>query len=131
MPEDYVLVLNPALYNEALALVDTSVYGDRDPIKDGKFDGLFGFSSVVCGYGLQAGVKGALIPVDGIAVASRPFGVADEACYTEYGVVTDEETGFSMSIMRHGDPATGGAYINAACRFGAVLTQPTRSKLLV
>lgn len=130
MPEEYNLVLKPDMYNEALALFDDSVYGSVDPIKEGKFDGLFGFHSVICGYGLGEGINGALIPVDGVAVASRPFAVADERAYIEYGIAQDEETGFGVAVMLHGSPANGGAFLNIACRFGVKLTQPTKCVVL-
>ena len=32
-PEDYVLVLKPDMYNEALSIFDDAVYGDVDPIQ--------------------------------------------------------------------------------------------------
>ena len=85
---------------------------------------------MVCGYSLGEGVNGALIPTDGIIAAARPFGVADENAYTEYGVAVDEDTGFGVAVMMHGDPSTGGAFVNVACRFGVVLAQPAKAKLL-
>lgn len=127
---DTVLGLAPAEYADTLALFDSSVYGDQDPVKDGIVTSLYGFKAIVELRDLPSGVKGALINKDAIAFASRAIPVADESVYTEYGVV-EGETGISLTAMRHGSAKTGKAYLNMGVMFGCKVIAPANIKLLV
>lgn len=119
---DYVLVLCPDYYADALALFDSNVYGDSDPIQDGYVSRLYGFKSVVCGYDLPDGVKGALVPAEGLAIAVRPVAIPDPAAYPECATVTDEN-GFSILAMRHTDFNTGASLVNVTTLVGAALAR--------
>lgn len=119
---DYVLVLNPDYYADALALFDSNVYGDSDPIQDGYVKRLYGFKAVVCGYDLPEGVKGALVPAEGLAIAVRPVAIPDPSAYPECATVTDEN-GFSILAMRHTDFNTGASLVNVTTLVGADLAR--------
>lgn len=119
---DYVLVLEPDYYADALALFDSNVYGNSDPIQDGYVSRLYGFKAVVCGYDLPAGVKGALVPAQGLAIAVRPVAIPDPAAYPECSTVTDEN-GFSILAMRHTDFNTGASLVNVTTLIGADLSR--------
>lgn len=127
---DTVLCLSPDVYAEALSLFDSNVYGGAEAIREGKIDGLYGFKSVVELKDLPTGVVGALIPSNAIAVASRAVAVADPSCYSEYGTVADD-SGFSLTFMRHGSAKTGKAYLNCTTLWGVKVIQPNAVKLLV
>ena len=126
---DTVLVLDPGYYADMLGVLPFNAYGDQDPIKNGYVEKLFGFKAVVEGTDLPAGVKGALVPANGVAVAVRPVAIPDPSAYPEAGIVTDEN-GFSLSAFRHTAFATGKAYLNATCLVGATLTQPELTKYI-
>lgn len=126
---DTVLILNPTNYATMLSLFPNNVYGGTDPIQAGYVERLYGFKAVVCGYDLPAGVTGALVPANGLAIAVRPVAIPDIEAYPEAGIVTDEN-GFSISVLRHTAFATGKAYLNATCLVGVALTQGDLTKYL-
>lgn len=126
---DYVVLLAPDYYAELLSLLDSGVYGGTDPIQSGYVPRLYGFKAVAQGNDLPAGVKGALLPYNALSVAARPVEIADTSCYSEYGIVTDEN-GFSLNVFRHGSAATGTAYLNVTCLFGAAFNDGTKCKLI-
>lgn len=119
---DTVLGLDPATYEATLALFDANVYGGRDAIQDGKFVSLYGFKAVIQLNDLPATIKGALIPADSIAWASRGVAVADESCYSEIGNAADEY-GFTLTVMRHGSAGKGTGFINLTTLVGADVVQ--------
>ena len=119
---DYVLILEPDYYADMLSLFDSNVYGNTDPIQQGYVPNLYGFKSVVCGYDLPEGVKGVLVPSDGLAIAVRPVAIPDPSAYPECGVVTDEQ-GFSLLAMRHTDFNTGASLYNVTTLIGAELAR--------
>lgn len=127
---DTVLLLNPENYATMLSLFSNNIYGDKDPVQDGYIEKLYGFKAVVCAYDLPAGVTGALVPSNGLAIAVRPVAIPDPAAYPEAGVVSDEN-GFSVSVLRHTAFATGKAYLNVTALVGVALTQPDKTKYLV
>ena len=126
---DNVLLLAPDYYAELLSLLDSSAYGSTDPIQSGWIPKLFGFRGIAQANDLPSGVKGVLLPYNSIAIASRAVGIADPECYTEYGNVKDEN-GFTLTILRHGSPATGGAFVNATCLFGAEFVKKSNVKYI-
>ena len=115
---DTVLILAPDYYEEAISLFDSYVYGDQNPVVDGQFNGLYGFRTVLCGYDLPDGIKGALVPYTSVAVAVKPVAIPDAAAYPEAGVTTDE-SGFSITSMRHTDFNTATCFFNTTCLIGA------------
>lgn len=126
---DTVLILEPGYYADMLGLLSANVYGNQDAILNGYIEKLFGFKAVVQGNDLPEGVKGALVPANGVAVAVRPVAVADPSAYPEAGIVSDEN-GFSISVLRHTAFATGKAFLNTTCLVGATLTQPANTKYI-
>jgi len=130
-PDETVLILDPDTYAETIALYDYMVYGDRDPIKDGYIDRLYGFRGVLECRDMPDGVKGALVPKNAFAWATRSIRVVVPEQYAEYGVVTDPETSMSLTVMKHGALATGAGYLNVGCIFGFRFLQPTKCKLIV
>lgn len=114
---DTVLGLAPEQYAEVLALMDANVYDSASAIKDGKIDGLYGFKAVIQLNDLPEGCKGALIPADSIAFASRAVAVADESIYREVGTAMDD-FGFTITVMRHGSAAKGTGFLNITALFG-------------
>ena len=115
---DYVLILEPDYFADALSLFDSNVYGNTDPIQSGIVPRLYGFKAVVCGYDLPEGVKGALVPSTGLAIAVRPVAIPDPGAYPECGIVSDEQ-GFSLLAMRHTDFNTGASLVNVTTLIGA------------
>lgn len=121
-PDDTVLVVAPEVYSAILANNTAQVYGNVDAVQNGLVKNLFGFKSVVEGHNLPEGTLGALVPSSCLVVASRPFAVADESMYLEYGAESDEN-GFTLTTLRHGTPRNGKMFINVAALFGAKLIQ--------
>ena len=124
-----VLLLAPDYYAETLSLLDSGVFGGVDPIQTGYIPRLYGFKAVAQGNDLPTGVKGVLLPSNAIAVASRTVAIPDPSCYSEYGTVKDEN-GFALTVLRHGSAATGKAFINTTCLFGATFVKKTWVKYI-
>lgn len=120
---DYVLMLDGEYYADLISLLDSNVFGDSDPIKDGVVKNLYGFSSVVCNYDLPDGIKGILVPKNGLGIAVRPFAIPDPQAYPECGVASDEE-GFSLTVMRHTSFATAKCFFNVGTLLGTELIRP-------
>lgn len=119
---DYVLLLAGDYFADLISLLDSNVFGGTDPIQSGAVDRLYGFRSVLCANDLPEGIKGALVPASGVAVAVRPVAIPDPEAYPECGVVTDEN-GFSLTAMRHTSFATGKAFFNVTALVGAELVK--------
>lgn len=115
---DYVLLLDGEYFADLISLLDSNVFGGTDPIQSGVVPRLYGFKAVMCANDLPDGVKGALVPAAGVAVAVRPVAIPDPAAYPECGVVTDEN-GFSLTAMRHTSFATAKAFYNVTALVGA------------
>lgn len=124
-----VLALEPGYYNTLLSLLDANILGTGAAIQTGYIGGLYGFKAVVQMLDLPEGVKGALIPADSVAVASRAFPVGDEGAYSEYGTISDEY-GFTLTVLRHGSPAKATGFLNVVSLWGASLVQPSKIKYL-
>lgn len=120
---DYVLILDSDYYADALALFDSYVYGGTEPVQDGLIPKFYGFKALVAGYDLPAGVKGVLVPSNGLAIAVRPVAIPDPAAYPECSVETDPNTGFSVTAMRHTDFNTGASLFNVTTLIGADLAR--------
>ena len=127
---DTVLALNPDLYAETLALLDNGTLGSDSAIRAGIAGNLYGFRAVIQLNDLPSGVIGALIPRDCVAFASRAVPVGDEGCYSEYGTVSDPETGYTITVLRHGSAAKGKGFINITSLWGANLIQPSKVKYI-
>lgn len=121
---DYVLLLSGDYFADLISLLDSNIFGGRDPILDGAVDRLYGFRSVLCANDLPEGIKGALVPAAGVAVAVRPVAIPDPEAYPECGVVTDEN-GFSLTAMRHTSFATAKAFFNVTALVGADILRKT------
>lgn len=126
---DTVVLLNPDLYAETLALFDSSVLGSTNAVVDGVAGKLFGFRAVAQALDLPSGVLGAIVPRDAVAFASRAVPVGDESCYSEYGTVTGED-GYTLTVLRHGSAAKGKGFINVTSLFGCALVQPSKIKYI-
>ena len=127
---DTVLALSPDNYAEALALFDSNVIGDANAIRNGYVGNLYGFKAVIQLKDPPQNVKGALIPSNAIAIASRAVAVADDSCYREVGTVSDE-FGFTLTVMRHGSAAKGKGFLNVTSLVGMKMIQPDAVTLLV
>lgn len=126
---DTVLALDPTSYAELLALMDANVYNSADAIRDGKIEGLYGFKAVIQMNDLPTGCKGALIPADAIAFATRAVAVGDEEIYSEVGNVTDDY-GYTMTVLRHGSAAKGTGFINITSLMGCAVVKGDEIVLL-
>ena len=126
---DTVLALEPGYYNTLLSLLDANILGTGEAIKTGYIGGLYGFKAVVQMLDLPDGIKGAIIPADSVAIASRAFPVGDEGAYSEYGTVSDEY-GFTLTVLRHGSAAKATGFLNVAALWGAALVQPSKIKYI-
>ena len=120
---DYVVVLNGEYYADFLSVLPANVYGSTDPIQDGVVEKIYGFKSIVCAEDLPSGIKGALVPASGVAVAGRGLAIPDPQAYTEYGTITDEN-GFTLSAFRFTDFPTAKCLFNVATMVGAKLIRP-------
>lgn len=121
---DYVLLLAGDYFADLISLLDSNVFGGTDPIQSGAVDRLYGFRSVLCANDLPDGIKGALVPASGVAVAVRPVAIPDPDAYPECGVVTDAN-GFSLTAMRHTSFATAKAFFNVTALVGADILRKT------
>lgn len=117
---DYVLVLDGDYYADLISLLDSNVFGGVDPIQNGVIQKLYGFKSILCSYDMPEGVKGALVPADGLAIAVRPVAIPDPAAYPECGVVSDEQ-GFSLTALRFTDFATAKSFYNTTALVGTAM----------
>ena len=120
---DYVLMLDGEYYADLISLLDSNVFGDSDPIKDGVVKNLYGFNSVLVNYDLPDGIRGILCPKNGLAIATRAFAIPDPEAYPECGMATDE-SGFTLSVMRHTSFATAKCFFNCGCLLGTELIRP-------
>ena len=127
---DTVLVLSPDLYAETLGLFSANVFGSDEPVRNGYVGNLYGFKAVMQCKDMPTGIKGALVPTNAIAVASRAVTVGDIYPYSEYGTVSDE-FGFTLTFLRHGSARTGKGYINCTSLFGVKTVQPDMIKLII
>ena len=127
---DTVLFLAPDEYNELLGELDTSIYGGTEAIRDGQVAGLYGFKSVVCLNDAGEGVKGALVDSSAIAFGARGVAVAEPNAYTSYGTQSDEN-GFPLTILVHGSPAKGEAFMNITSLWGMKVIDADGVKILV
>lgn len=121
---DYVLLLSGDYFADLISLLDSNVFGGTDPIQSGAVDRLYGFRSVLCANDLPEGIKGALVPASGVAVAVRPVAIPDPEAYPECGIVTDEN-GFSLTAMRHTSFQTAKAFFNVTALVGADILRKT------
>ena len=128
---DSVVLLAPAYYNNLLSKLTNNIVGDADPIREGKIANLFGFKSFAQCRDMPTGVLGAIVPSDALVFASRAVKVADEQIYSEYGVVTEPESGLTLTLLRHGVPSIGAAALNVATIFGYKFIQPEACTLLI
>lgn len=126
---DTVLALDPTTYAELLALMDANIYNSESAVRDGKVDGLYGFKSVIQLNDLPTGCKGALIPSDAIAFATRAVAVADESIYSEVGTVKDDY-GYAITVMRHGSAAKGTGFVNITSLMGCAVVKGNEIVLL-
>jgi len=132
-----VLALDPTYFADLLALLDSNVYGGDQAIKQGYIPGLYGFKAVVPMYDLPTAagdseavdIKGALIPQDAIAFASRAVPVAEPQSYHEFGVAEDD-FGFAITTMRHGSAAKGKAFLNMTSLWGAAIVKGSEIKYI-
>jgi hypothetical protein len=121
--DETVLMLDPDSYADLLGELDSSVFGGTNPFHDGRVDKLFGFASIVEARSLPTGTKGVLLPKDCLCTASRAYEFPAPDGYLECGTAKDEETGFTMTAMRHIDPKTGDMFLNLVSLFGMKLLQ--------
>ena len=126
---DTVLALDPVTYAEVLSLMDESIYNSAVAVRDGKVDSLYGFKAVIQLNDLPTGCKGALIPADAIAFATRAVAVADGSIYSEVGTVTDD-FGYTLTVMRHGSAAKGTGFINITTLMGCAVVKGDEIVLL-
>lgn len=117
---DYVLMLDGEYFADLISLLDSNVFGGTDPIQDGVVPNLYGFKAIICSYDLPEGIKGVLVPANGLAIAVRPLSIPDPSAYPEYGVQADEN-GFAVTAMRHTSFATGKCFYNVATNVGTEL----------
>ena len=134
-PGQCALLLNPAQFAAALALLDANVYGGSEAIRNGVVEGLYGFAAVVeCTTLTTTATEyllGAIIPKDGLAIAGRVVPVGSPSAYQEIGTTTDEDSGLVLGLRRHGNPATGSNFLNVEALFGAAIVQPGKCIRLV
>lgn len=128
---DSVVLLSPEYYNKLLGILPYNTIGSAEPIRDGLVRNLFGFKSFVQCRDMPNEVYGCIIPSDALVFASRAVKVADEQIYSEYGVVTEPESGLTLTLLRHGVPSIGAAALNVTTIFGCKFIQPAACTLLV
>lgn len=127
---DTILFLAPDEYNDLLGELDSSAYGGTEAIRDGQVKGLYGFRSVVCLQDAGEGVKGALVDASAIAFGARGVAVAEPGAYVAYGTQADEN-GFPLTILVHGSPAKGEAFMNITSLWGMKVINADGVKILV
>lgn len=120
---DYVLLLAGDYFADLISLLDSNVFGGTDPIQEGVVEKLYGFKSVVCANDLPSGIKGVLVPANGLAIAARGFAIPDPSAYPECGSVSDEN-GFTLTAMRHTSFATAKCFFNVGCLVGTSFVRP-------
>ena len=134
-PGETVLMLTPKLFADLLATLDANIYGGPEAIRHGIVEGLYGFKAVIENGDLSASadekLNGALIPTDGLVVASRLVPVESPTVYEEVGTTQDEVSHLVLGARRHGDPATGSNFATIEVLFGAALAQPEKCVRLV
>ena len=126
VPSDTVLLLAPGDYAAVLALFDSAVYGDASAIRDGVFSGsLFGFKAVAEVSSLTDGT-GYLVPADQLLIAARAVPVNAPEQYAESGTTTDDETGLSITVRRHGTAKNDYRYVSVEALFGIALVDAAK-----
>lgn len=128
---DSVVVLAPEYYNKLLGLLPFNVLGDTAAVRDGIARNLFGFKSFVQCVDMPTGVLGCIVPQDALVFASRAVKVADPSIYSEYGTISEPESGLTLTVLRHGIARTGSAALNIASIWGYKFLQPNKCTLLI
>lgn len=123
-----VLALDPDNFADALALLDSSVYGGDEAVRSGVIKGLYGFKAVIQLKDLPSGVTGAIIPADAVAIAARAT-IKGDAGFIEAGTVMDEN-GFPITVTRHFSGAKRVEFLNADVLWGVKLVQPAKIKYI-
>lgn len=117
------LWLNPDVYDGLLG--DTNIthagdYGSAEGIRDGRISRLLGFNVFeivdlptngvsLAGFGACA---------DALAIAMRPVVSQEPGQYLAHMIVTDPDTGLTLTYKRHYNPGKGVQFINMECLFG-------------
>jgi hypothetical protein len=128
-PADCVVMLKSVQFAAILAALDSNVYGGSEAIRRGVIEGLYGFKAVIENDDLPVASAadaskgaGAIVPADALVVAGRLVPVSSPSSYQETGTVTDEVSGLSFGVRRHGSAATGANFLTVEALFGAALT---------
>lgn len=137
-PAQTNLVLKPSYYAQMLSLFDAATYGGVEAVQSGIVKGLYGFANVIClkphvtGSGSDAtdDFNAALIPVDGLVVAGRVVPVDSPSAYEEIGTQTDENTGMTLGIRRHGAAATGTNWMTVEALFGVAIAEGSKCAIV-
>jgi len=123
-PMDNVsLWLNPDLFDSLLGdenVARAGDYGGSEAVRDGAIPRLLGFNVFeivdlptngvsLAGFGACA---------DALALAARPVVSQEPGEYLSHEIVTDPETGLSLTYKRHYSPGKGKMFINMECLFG-------------
>lgn len=123
-----VLALGPVEYAALLGCLDSGTYGGGEAIRTGKIPGLYGFKAVACLRDLPAGIIGALIPSDAVAVAGRGT-IPDARPYLEAETIIDEN-GFPLSVTRHFSPGKRKEFLNVDLNWGGAIIQGSKIALI-
>lgn len=137
-PADCVIVMSPTYYSQMLSLFDASTYGGASAVQDGVVEGLYGFKSCVC---LNPHVTGtgsaatddfncAIVPQSALVIAARTVPVNSPSVYEESGTQTDEGTGLTLGIRRHGSPATGSNFMTIEALFGCAVADGAKCAII-
>lgn len=128
-PADCVVMLKAGQYAELISVLDASVYGGAEAIRNGMIEGLYGFKAVIENDDLPIAsasnanlAVGAVVPRDAVVVAGRIVPVGSPAVYQEVGTTTDEVSGLTLGVRRHASPAVGANFLTVEALFGAALT---------
>jgi hypothetical protein len=120
--EDAFLVLNPAAFANLLSdstnLLANLAFGG-DAIREGKVPRILGLDAMeVASMPSTNNVFGFVAHPSAIAVAVRPLTPQDNSYYIESRVISDDETGLSLTYRRHYQPANGTHWVTFESLYG-------------
>lgn len=120
------LVLAGDPFSDLITLFDSAALGTSDAVQRGYIDRLAGFRSVSEFQGLGT-ITGALVPADGLLIASRTIPVKGlGASDAEYATVTDPDTGLTLGLYKYFERTTRENLVTVECLFGAALSEAAK-----
>lgn len=137
-PSECNIIMSPAYFAQLLSLFDSNVFGGPEAIRYGVVPGLYGFKSAIAlnphvtgsGSAATEDFNCAIVPQNALVIAARTVPVNSPSVYEESGTQTDEKTGLTLGIRRHGAPAKGTNFMTVEALFGCAVADAAKCSVI-